>query len=338
MNISVVIPVFNAATFIERAVTSVVAHPEVKQIILVEDGSTDNSLEICQRLTAQHPCVELHRHPGGVNCGAGASRNTGMAHVNQEYTCFLDADDTFTSIRFVKEREVFAQHLDADGVYGATGTVYHDSTGAAAWEKSGLDENTLTTVRKPVPPKALFEYLVGYRPAKHSPGHIHLDALTLKTRALHKLNLRFAEHLILHQDTAFIWQCAYYLRMYPGELDRPIAKYILHQGSRFIHYTDLSSSRTVFFSFLLNWIRQDGLEKKYFLHFKRLYCRARKANCSVLERLELSLSLLKQDPGALHLILNDCVVANMFYLVRIKAKFCKMVGFRSRNVSHEKSK
>jgi glycosyltransferase involved in cell wall biosynthesis len=336
MNVSVVIPVFNASPFIERAVNSAIAHPEVNQIILVEDGSTDNSLEICQRLTALHPCVELHRHPGGANCGAGASRNIGIDHVLQEYTCFLDADDRFTSIRFLNERAVFAQHPDADGVYGATGTVYHDAIGAAAWEKSGLDENTLTTVRKPVPPEALFEYLIDYRPSIHSPGHIHLDALTVKTQALRKFNLRFAEHLVLHQDTAFIWQCAYYLRLYPGKIDCAVAQYILHQQSRFVNHTDLSASRTIFFSYLVRWAKQDGLAKKYLLHFKRLYCRAHKANCSSWQRLRLTLGLLKINPGSFQFFLYGWVVDNIPWLVRLKASCDKRFGFAPRNSAHDK--
>ncbi|MGB6046147.1 MAG: glycosyltransferase family 2 protein, partial [Flavobacteriales bacterium] len=126
LKISVVTPVYNAAGFLEAAVASALQFEEVAEVVLVEDGGPDNSLEICEALAAKEPRVQLFRHPGGANKGAGASRNLGIAKASQEYIAFLDADDRYLPNRFQEEHRIFAEHPDADGVYGAIDVHFHD--------------------------------------------------------------------------------------------------------------------------------------------------------------------------------------------------------------------
>ena len=91
--ISVIIPVYNAADFVANAVQSALDQPETVEVLLIEDGAPDNSLEVCQALTEQYETVRLYRHSGGVNLGAGASRNLGMQNSTEDFIAFLDADD-----------------------------------------------------------------------------------------------------------------------------------------------------------------------------------------------------------------------------------------------------
>src|SRR5210317_669111 len=95
MDISVVIPVFNAERYVESAVESALRQSETAEVILVEDNSPDNALEICQRLEAQDPRVRLFRHGDGKNHGAGESRNLGIRNARCDYIAFLDADDYY---------------------------------------------------------------------------------------------------------------------------------------------------------------------------------------------------------------------------------------------------
>ena len=76
--VSVVIPVYNAAAFVTQAVESALAQPEVREVVLVEDCSPDDSLAVCRQLAEKYPQVNLFQHPGGVNRGAGPSRNLGI--------------------------------------------------------------------------------------------------------------------------------------------------------------------------------------------------------------------------------------------------------------------
>lgn len=93
IRVSAIVPVLNAEKTIKRAVHSLLIQPEITQIILVEDGSSDGSLQICQELADTYPLILLLRHPNGVNKGAPASRNLGLSHVINPWIQFMDADD-----------------------------------------------------------------------------------------------------------------------------------------------------------------------------------------------------------------------------------------------------
>jgi glycosyltransferase involved in cell wall biosynthesis len=271
MNISVIIPVYNAAHFIEAAVKSALAHSEVKEIILIEDGSPDNSNHICELLTEKYSIVKLFHHPNRTNKGAGASRNLGIRKATQEYICFLDADDIMTEIRFHKEKTLFETNDSIDGVYGALGTKYYDQTGAKAWEKRGLTESSLTTVNKEIAPSDLFAFLIGIRNNKGYNGYFSLVTLTVKRKKLLLHNLLFDESLRLHQDSVFIFQCAYYLNLCAGEIGLPIAIRGVHENNRYILHRNINESRAKQFKSLLNWANKHDLEKEYKQFFEAYY-------------------------------------------------------------------
>ena len=93
MKISVIIPVYNAGKYVKSAVESALMQDETKGVILVEDGSPDNSLQVCRELAEKHEAVTLYRHPDHQNHGAGESRNFGIEKAACDYIAFLDADD-----------------------------------------------------------------------------------------------------------------------------------------------------------------------------------------------------------------------------------------------------
>ncbi len=87
--VSAVIPAYNAAETIERALDSVYAqtYDNIIEVIVVDDGSEDNTAEIvCEK----YPDVKLIQQENAGNAGA---RNTGVAAATGEYLAFLDADD-----------------------------------------------------------------------------------------------------------------------------------------------------------------------------------------------------------------------------------------------------
>lgn len=91
-SVSVIIPAFNAADHIAQAIESVMAQcSEAKELICVNDGSTDNTLEIMERYQLRHPDkIRIISLPNG---GAPAARNKGLSSSSGEYIQFLDADD-----------------------------------------------------------------------------------------------------------------------------------------------------------------------------------------------------------------------------------------------------
>ena len=93
--ISVIMPCYNAATFIEEAVNSVMnqTYTDV-ELIVVDDGSTDGSVNILQQLAAQHSqrlSLLFQDHKGPY-----PARNLGLQHARGGYVAFLDADDYWT--------------------------------------------------------------------------------------------------------------------------------------------------------------------------------------------------------------------------------------------------
>ena len=104
--ITVVIPVYNGEKYISRAVESVINQPqkEAVEIIIVDDGSIDQSGSICDKLADKYPNIRvLHKKNGGVS----SARNLGIQNVVTKYVAFLDCDDwwepDFLDISIVNE-------------------------------------------------------------------------------------------------------------------------------------------------------------------------------------------------------------------------------------------
>ena len=90
---SVIIPAYNCEKYIADAVKSVCRQPvKDMEIIIVDDGSTDSTGEICARLAGENRQITvIHQE----NRGASAARNAGIRKASGEYILFLDADDAY---------------------------------------------------------------------------------------------------------------------------------------------------------------------------------------------------------------------------------------------------
>ncbi len=93
IKVSVIIPVYQVESYLERAVDSVLGQTlQEKEIILVDDGSEDASPAICDRYAREYPgLIRVIHKP---NEGLGLARNTGVRAASGEYIAFLDSDDT----------------------------------------------------------------------------------------------------------------------------------------------------------------------------------------------------------------------------------------------------
>jgi glycosyltransferase involved in cell wall biosynthesis len=95
--ISIITPVYNAETFLEEAINSVLKQSyENFELLLCEDGSKDRSLDICRSFADRDSRVFVYRNPGGKNRGVSASRNLGIDNARGRFIAFLDADDLLT--------------------------------------------------------------------------------------------------------------------------------------------------------------------------------------------------------------------------------------------------
>lgn len=89
--ISVIVPIYNAEKYLAKCIESLI-HQSYRalQIILVNDGSTDNSLTIAQAYAAQDARIAIYSQP---NKGQAAARNNGLQYASGEWIAFVDADD-----------------------------------------------------------------------------------------------------------------------------------------------------------------------------------------------------------------------------------------------------
>ena len=89
---SVIVPVYNAAHTVERCVDSLVSSGgDDIQVILIEDSSKDNSLEVCRQLASKYENVLCFHNDTGK--GVSSARNLGLKHASGDYLLFTDSDD-----------------------------------------------------------------------------------------------------------------------------------------------------------------------------------------------------------------------------------------------------
>ncbi|MBQ8493261.1 MAG: LicD family protein [Alistipes sp.] len=129
--ISVVIPLYNKELEVERALSSVINQslaPE--EIIVVDDGSTDGSRAIVERLIEEHPSAHI-RLIVQENSGVSAARNRGIREAKGDYVALLDADDMWLSGYIAEVCRLMEYYPDADA-YTTAFDIVNDNKRVAA--------------------------------------------------------------------------------------------------------------------------------------------------------------------------------------------------------------
>ena len=89
--LSVIVPVYNAAAYLENCLDSIAAQSwEKLEVLLVDDGSTDGSLELCRARAETDPRFRVFTQP---HAGVSAARNLALEHARGRYLQFVDGDD-----------------------------------------------------------------------------------------------------------------------------------------------------------------------------------------------------------------------------------------------------
>ncbi len=106
--VSVIVPVFNAEAFLRETVRSALDRPQVGEVLLVDDGSSDGSYALCRELEDASPGrVRALFHAGHENRGPGESRNLGIREARCPFLAFLDADDRYNPGAFDFDEQAF---------------------------------------------------------------------------------------------------------------------------------------------------------------------------------------------------------------------------------------
>jgi glycosyltransferase involved in cell wall biosynthesis len=194
MQISVIIPVYNAAPFLDKSILSALNQSQTREVILIDDRSTDGSWEKCEEWVQKDKKIRLFRNEGIK--GAGAARNLGLSNATCEFIAFLDADDYYLEGRFDDDKQLF---LKLPNLLGTANTIefktvdFNIQTGLNAVFENGKTigfEKSLSKV-------TIYDYYKG--------STLHLNGLTISHNVLNKSGY-FDENLKQAQDTDFLFR------------------------------------------------------------------------------------------------------------------------------------
>lgn len=240
--VSVVIPAYNVALFVEKAINSALDQPEVIEVLVVDDGSTDETIRIVEKIQSSNSKVKLFQHELGINKGRSATRNLGIQKATGNYIAFLDADDFYLIDRFKKDKVILDKNPVVDGVYNAVGFYFYREPTLLEQKKL-----TLNTVSKKLEPSELFDGIIS---SKY--GLLHLNGLTVKKSVFDATGF-FNESLMVAEDSDIIFKMALKCRLETGIINEPIALRGVHEANVFTREDLYKKYNPVFYEGLVKW-------------------------------------------------------------------------------------
>jgi glycosyltransferase involved in cell wall biosynthesis len=218
--ISVIIPSYNTATSVERAIESIrrAAKGMAVEVVVVDDGSSDNSMVILGESAKEWPAVRVLTHPGHANLGIASTRNRGIEESKGKYLAFLDADDEMMPNRF----EVCVPLLDADDCIDAVVEPYelvHVGGSRSEAMKTG-------PVFMPI---SMADPVEALRAAMKSGRLPHTSSITVRQSVLREVG-GFPEGLKFNLEKP-LWLKLFARGRIANGSSEPVARYYLHDSS-----------------------------------------------------------------------------------------------------------
>lgn len=137
MRLSVIIPLYNKAPYVAKAITSVLAQTFTDyELIIIDDGSNDKSVEIARRVIDGHMNCRLIQQS---NSGVSVARNNGVVASRGDYLCFLDADDWWEPTFLEEMSKLIGEFPDA-GIYGTNYTIVNETRRKTRVASIGVDD------------------------------------------------------------------------------------------------------------------------------------------------------------------------------------------------------
>lgn len=136
MRFSVIIPLFNKAPYVEKAIHSVLAQTFTDyELIIVDDGSKDESAVVAAQAIEGHANCRLVKQE---NAGVSMARNNGVVLSQGEFVCFLDADDWWEP-NFLDEMAKLIKDFPEAGIYGTNYTIVNETKHKTRVAPIGVD-------------------------------------------------------------------------------------------------------------------------------------------------------------------------------------------------------
>ncbi|MCI9489602.1 MAG: glycosyltransferase family 2 protein [Dorea sp.] len=112
--LTVIVPVYNVEKYLDECISSLLSQTEAfDEIILINDGSTDQSEKICEKYCLEYSCIRLMSQG---NRGQGAARNKGIVNATGDYVIFVDSDD-YVSLDMGRKIKEYIHIYETDILY-----------------------------------------------------------------------------------------------------------------------------------------------------------------------------------------------------------------------------
>lgn len=265
--VSVIIPVYNTELYLEKAVRSAIILEETGEVLIIDDGSTDQSMQIGKRLEDTEPKVRFLQHKDKKNHGVSASRNLGIKNAIYPFVAFLDADDYYLPNRFLKDRLILSKQLDVDGVYNALGITYYTKKGKETFLKAGYKYQEFLTIEKAVDPQELALVLLKAHEVK---GEFSGDCITVRSSVFKKTG-NFNTDLLLNEDTHLWLRMALKCTLVAGNITEAVAVRGVHDNNTMVHKEKQPKASEIWYRSLSIWMRDNSIKNPYKAAFKKNY-------------------------------------------------------------------
>jgi glycosyltransferase involved in cell wall biosynthesis len=252
--VSVIIPAYNAAPFIERAVASVQALDEVLEIIVINDCSTDGTKQLVASMAASDSRIKILETGGSHPQGAGVARNMGLLKAQAPFIAFLDADDYYLLNRFQRTSNLFSKERDIEAVLEAV-------------EVEGNSKSNPFSLA----PKGQSSLDLALDLLRFNNCAPHLNGLTVKRNVGDTLN--FDESLFYTQDTMFFTQLFLSHKVLGANDPTPVAGYCLHGNNSVFKQEERRRFDPILGKKLLQQVEADQPYSVRFYLFKRFLVR-----------------------------------------------------------------
>lgn len=226
IKVSIIIPIYNSEPYLEICLNSVVKQTITDiEILLVNDGSTDNSLEICKRFKERDDRIKLYSIS---NSGSAAARNVGLQNASGEYIGFVDADDWIELDMFQqlyeKAREIGADIVGCSLVRNYNGKEVRQKQHG----RSGLYQRK-DIVNEIFPGLVCSEILKPTAP-------VNMVTKIFKRNLIKDYGITFNEKLLGGQDIAFARTCIFHAKCFYLMDEAYLYHYRLNPNSRTHRY------------------------------------------------------------------------------------------------------
>lgn len=203
--ISIIVPIFNSEQYLKEAIDSMLAQTYRNiEIILIDDGSTDNSFKICTNYSNDNANVKTYRLPNG---GVSKARNFGINKSTGDWITFVDSDDIISNDYCEKLIECIDESTDM--VIGRTISFLNDDINYLVNDKyrGGECDEFVSKNEK----NKLFESILvdNYNYIKYP--HISTCSAKLINKSIIKsYKIKYDEDITLYEDAIFNMQIIYY--------------------------------------------------------------------------------------------------------------------------------